>query len=425
MTLAACVLAIIVLMFLRVPVAFAILGPCLVFMVAAGASEGLATRQMLSGVNSFPLLAVPLFVLVGVVANRSGIATRMFDFVAALFGRVRGSLGYVTLGVNVGFSWMSGSALADAAALGKLMVPAMVQKGYPKPFSAGLSATSSLIAGVMPPSIPAILYASIAMVSTSALFAASVIPAFIMVLCIAVAIWFFVRARKELDGEAFAWSRVGRTAVRVIGPAITPIIILGGILGGIFTPTEAAGAGALYILALGFTYRTIRLRDLPGIFVEAALTTASVMFILGASAVLSWVLAREQVPRRLAELLLGITDNPIVFLLLVNVALLLLGIFIETGPAIVIAAPILYPVAEAFGVDPLHFGVVVIMNLILGLLSPPVGGVLFVVSGVTKTPLNQVIAGVWPFFIPLLGALLIVTLWPELSLWLPRVLGLT
>lgn len=424
MSLAICIIAIVLLMLLRVPVAFAILGPCLVFMLMHGASEGLATRQMLAGINSFPLLAVPLFVLVGVVANRSGIAARMFDFVAALFGRVRGNLAYVTLGTNVGFSWMSGSALADAAALGKLMVPAMVAKGYPRPFSAGLSASSSLIAGVMPPSIPAILYASIAMVSTGALFAASVVPAFIMVLCIAAAIAVWVRKNNAATGEPFSWGRLGRTGVRVLGPAVTPVIILGGILGGFFTPTEAAGAGAAYIIALGLTYRTIKLRDLPGILVEAALTTASVLLILGASTVLGWVLAREQVPQRLAELLLGITDNQIVFLLLVNVALLLLGIFIETGPAIVIAVPILFPVAEAFGVDPLHFGVIVIMNLIIGLLSPPVGGVLFVVSGVTKTPLNEVIRGVWPFFVPLLAALLLVTFIPGLALWLPQLLGM-
>ena len=192
MSLEVLILAIIALMFLRVPVAFALLGPCLAYMMTNGASLGLATRTMLSGINSFPLLAVPLFVLVGSLANRSGIAERMFDFAAALLGRLRGGLAYVTLGVNVGFSWMSGSSLADAAAMGKLMVPAMVDRGFRRPFSAGLSASSSLIAAVMPPSIPAILYASIAMVSTSALFAASILPALIMVASLAGAVWWWL-----------------------------------------------------------------------------------------------------------------------------------------------------------------------------------------------------------------------------------------
>jgi tripartite ATP-independent transporter DctM subunit len=424
MSLEVLIIAIIALMFLRVPVAFALLGPCLAYMVTNGASLGLATRTMLAGINSFPLLAVPLFVLVGSLANRSGIAERMFDFAAAVLGRLRGGLAYVTLGVNVGFSWMSGSSLADAAAMGKLMVPAMVDRGFRRPFSAGLSASSALIAAVMPPSIPAILYASIALVSTSALFAASIVPALIMVACLAGAVWWWVRGRDDLRGEQFTWRRLGRASLRVIGPAVTPVIILGGILAGFFTPSEAAGVAALYVLVLGLSYRSLTVRQLPGIFVEAALTTASVMLILGASSVLGWVLAREQVPLHLAELLQGVTDNPYVFLILVNIVLLLLGIFIEAGPAIVIAVPILYPIAEAFGVDPLHFGVIVIVNLIIGLLSPPVGGVLFVISGVTKTPLGEVIRGVWPFFIPLLVALLIITFVPALSTWLPAVLGL-
>jgi tripartite ATP-independent transporter DctM subunit len=424
MSLEVLIIAIVALMFLRVPVAFALLGPCLAYMMTNGASVGLATRTMLAGINSFPLLAVPLFVLVGSLANRSGIAERMFDFAAALLGRLRGGLAYVTLGVNVGFSWMSGSSLADAAAMGKLMVPAMVNRGFRRPFSAGLSASSSLIAAVMPPSIPAILYASIALVSTSALFAASIVPALIMVACLAGAVWWWVRGREDLRGEPFTWRRLGRASLRVIGPAITPVIILGGILAGFFTPSEAAGVAALYVLVLGLSYRSLTVRQLPGIFVEAALTTASVMLILGASSVLGWVLAREQVPRHLAELLQGVTDNQYVFLILVNIVLLLLGIFIEAGPAIVIAVPILYPIAEAFGVDPLHFGVIVIVNLIIGLLSPPVGGVLFVISGVTKTPLAEVIRGVWPFFVPLLAALLIITFVPALSTWLPAALGL-
>ena len=424
MSLALLLILILVLLFARVPVSFALLGPSLLYLMTHDQSEGLAMRVLVSGVNSFPLLAVPLFILLGTIANKAGIAERLFDAAMASMGRVRGSLAYVNIGVNVGFSWMSGSSLADAAALGKIEVPAMVERGYPRRFSAGLSAVTALIAGVMPPSIPAIIYASIAMVSTSALFAASVIPAFVMIASIVLMVWFWVRKHPELKGRPFNWATWKKATVRVIGPAITPIIILGGILGGFFTPTEAAAAGVAWVFILGFSYGTVKLKDLFGVFKEAATTTASVMLILGASTLLGWILAREQVPQDIAKLLLGITDNPFVFLVLVNIVLVILGIFIETGPALVIAAPILLPVAESFGVDPLQFGVVMIMNLIIGLLTPPVGGVLFVISSVTKTSVHDVTFGVLPFFIPLFASVLVVTFIPALSLWLPGALGL-
>jgi tripartite ATP-independent transporter DctM subunit len=424
MSLVLLITAILILLFARVPVSFALLGPSLLYLATNDMSAGLATRQIIAGVNSFPLLAVPLFILLGTVANKAGIAERLFDAAMASMGRVRGALAYVNIGVNVGFSWMSGSSLADAAALGKIEVPAMVKRGYPRRFSAGLSAVTSLIAGVMPPSIPAIIYASIAMVSTSALFAASVIPAFVMIGSIVVMVWFWARKRPELKGDKFDRAKFKRATIRVIGPAITPIIILGGILGGFFTPTEAAAAGVAWVFILGFSYGTLKLRDMFAVFKEAATTTASVLLILGASTLLGWILAREQVPQDIAKALLSFTDNPFVFLVLVNVILVILGIFIETGPALVIAAPILLPVAESFGVDPLQFGVVMIMNLIIGLLTPPVGGVLFVISSVTKTSVQDVTMGVLPFFIPLFASVLIVTFIPALSLWLPGALGL-
>jgi tripartite ATP-independent transporter DctM subunit len=424
MSLVLLVIAILLLMFLRVPVSFALLGPSLAYVILSGQSEGLATRLTTAGINSFPLLAIPLFILLGVVANKAGIAERMFDFALAAMGRIRGSLAYVNVGVNVGFSWMSGSSLADAAALGKLEVPVMVKNGYPRRYAAGLSAVTALIAGVMPPSIPAIIYASIALVSTSALFAASIIPAFVMIGSIVVAVWWWARKREDLRGARFEWTTFKTAFIRVIGAAVTPVLILGGILGGFFTPTEAAGIGALWVIILGFIYGTLKLKHLPAVFKETATTTASVLLILGASSLLGWILARERVPQALSEMLLGITDNPYVFLVLVNILLLLLGIFIETGPALVIAAPILLPVAVEFGVDPLQFGVVMIMNLILGLLTPPVGGVLFVIAGVTKTPMDEVNRGVLPFFVPLIASVLIVSFIPALSLWLPEVLGL-
>jgi len=424
MSLTLLALAIALLLFLRVPVAFALLGPCLVYLLATGQSAGLSTRLVTAGVNSWPLLAVPLFILVGVTANRAGFAERLFDFALALLGRVRGGLGYVNIGVSLGFSWMSGAALADAAGLGKVEVPAMLRRGYPARFSLGITAASTLIGPVMPPSIPAVIFASIAAVSTGALFAAAVLPALLLAISLAITVFVWSLRHPELSGERTSWSRIWRAAVRVLGPAGAPIIILGGILGGYFTPTEAAGVGAVYILLLGFAYRALTPRDLIRILKETATTTASITLILGASALLGWILARERVPLLVAEALLGLTDSKIVFLLLLNLLLILLGAVIEPTSALVISVPILLPIAVQFGVDPLHFGVVVILNLMIGLLTPPIGAVLFVLSGVTKVSVHEVFAGTAPFLVPLCAVLLLVTFVPGIALFLPGLVGL-
>jgi tripartite ATP-independent transporter DctM subunit len=412
------------LLVIRVPVAFAILGPCLGYMWLNGQSVGFSLRQVTNGIDSWPLLAVPLFILLGVVANRAGIADRLFDFALAAIGRVRGSLGYVNVGVSLGFSWMSGSALADAAGLGAVEVPAMRRQGYPERFSVGITAASTVIGPIMPPSIPAIVYASVASVSTAALFAAAVVPAFLLAMALAASVFVWARRQKDLQRTEFSWRELGRTASKAALPMLTPVIILGGILGGFFTPTEAAAVGACFILLLGLGYRAIRVRDLPGIVRDTAVTTASIMLILGASSLLGWILAREQVPRTVAEQLLQFTDNKVVFLILVLLLLLLLGAVIEPTSALVISVPILLPVAVQFGVDPVHFGIIVILNLMIGLLTPPIGGILYVLSSVTDTTVTNVFRGVAPFLLPLLAVLVLVTFLPITVTWLPSLLGL-
>lgn len=424
MTLAIMGVAIVALLILRVPIAFAILGPCLGYLWYTDQSLGLGLRLAAQGINSWPLLAVPLFILVGVVANRAGIADRLFDLALALLGRVRGSLGYVNIGVSLGFSWMSGSALADAAGLGSVEVPAMRKAGYPARFSVGITAASTVIGPIMPPSIPAIIYAAVAVVSTGALFAASVVPAFLLAAALAVAVFVWARKREELRTARFAWADLGHNFLRAAAAMLTPVIIIGGILTGMFTPTEAAGVGACYMIVLGLAYRSVRLRDLPAIFRDTALTTASIMIILAASAVLGWILAREQVPQAVAGAIFEVTDNKVVFLILVNMALLLLGAIIEPTSALVLSVPILLPVAVEFGVDPVHFGVIAVLNLMIGLLTPPVGGVLYVLSSVTGVSVAEVFRGVAPFLVPLLVVLGIVTFAPGLVMWLPGLLGL-
>ncbi|MCR3722047.1 MULTISPECIES: TRAP transporter large permease [Prauserella salsuginis group] len=413
-----------VLLALRVPVAFALLGPCLTYVTFNGQSVGLSTRELTGAIDSFPLLAVPLFILLGVIANHAGIADRMFDFALALIGRVKGSLGYVNIGVSLGFSWMSGSALADAAGLGKVEVPAMVRKGYSKRFSVGITAASSLIGPVMPPSIPAVIYASIAAVSTGALFAASVLPAFLLATGLAIAVFVWARRQHDLQSQPFDWARLRRATARVLAPLLCPVIILGGILGGFFTPTEAAAVGAAYVLMLGLCYRAVRLRDLGGILRDTAATTASITLIIGASGLLAWILAREQVPEAVADWMLGFTDSQIVFLLMVNVLLIVLGAVLEGTSVLVITVPILLPIAAEFGVNPLHFGVLAIVNLMIGLLTPPIGAVLYVLSPVTKMPVHEVFRGTAPFLVPLVAVLLLLTFVPSVATFLPQVLGL-
>ena len=424
MTLALMGLGIIVLLVIRVPIAFSILGPCLVYLVANNQSLGLSLRLAAQGVNSWPLLAVPLFILVGVIANRAGIAERLFDLALALIGRVRGSLGYVNIGVSLGFSWMSGSALADAAGLGSVEVPTMRKNGYPERFSVGLTAASTVIGPIMPPSIPAIIYAAVAVVSTGALFAASVVPAFLLAVVLSLYVYVWARGKDELRTEKASWGQRGHAAVRAAPAMLTPVIILGGILGGIFTPTEAAAVGAVFMLLLGLSYRTVRVRDLASILFEAARTTASITLILGASALLGWILARERVPQQVAEAMFTLTDSRIAFLILVNLLLLALGAILEPTSALVITVPILLPVATQFEIDPLHFGVIVVLNLMIGLLTPPMGGVLYVLSSVTRIKVADVFRGVAPFMVPLLVVLAIVTFVPDVVMWLPGVLDL-
>jgi tripartite ATP-independent transporter DctM subunit len=425
MSLALLLIVILALFLLRVPMAFAILGPSLLYLVAEGNSLGLAVRLVVGGINSWPLLAVPLFILVGIVATRTEMANRLYDAALLLLGPLRAGLAYVNIGVSLGFSWMSGAALADAAGIGSIEVDHMRKKGYPAEFAVGLSASSALISPIMPPSIPAVVYASVAAVSTGALFAAAVIPAILVTLALAATVWIWARRRPDLVGEPYQWAAVRRALVRALPPLGAPVLILGGILGGWFTPTEAAGIGALYMLALAFAYGTMRMRDLAVILRDTASITAQIMLIIGASSLLSWILAREQVPQTVAETLLGFTDDPLVFLLVINVVLIGLGMLLEPTSALLIITPILLPVAVEFGIDPLQFGSIIIFNLMIGLVTPPMGGVAFVLSSVTAIPVERVFRGAAIYLPALLLVLLAISYVPALTLWLPEVVGLT
>jgi tripartite ATP-independent transporter DctM subunit len=411
--------SIFILLTLRVPIAFAILGPSMLYLSLNGYAPDLSFRLAIEGIESWPLLAVPLFILVGSAANHSGIAERLFDVVLDLMGKVRGALGYVNVTASLGFSWISGAALADVAGLGSVEVKHMQKRGYSDAFAAGVTTASSLIGPIMPPSIPAIVYASIAGVSTGAMFIAGIVPALVMFLILCFTVFLLTFRRPELAGEPFNRKRLGRSFVRALLPMVVPVIIIGGILTGAFTPTEAACAAALFILAVSmFIVQGSKWKFLLKVFRDTVLTTASIMIILGASNILGWILARERVPLHMANWIGDLTDSPLIFLLLTAALLLLVGCFMESLSALVITVPVLLPIALEFGVDPVHYGLVVILSLMIGLLTPPFGAAVFVISGATGIPVWTAFKGALMFVPSLLIMLLLLIFVPELTLFL-------
>lgn len=426
MTLLLLLLGVVALMFLRVPVAFSLLIPSLVYIATAkGITFTIVLQRMTSGIDSFPLLAVPLFILMGNVANQAGITDRLFNFAQVALGHIRGSLGYVNVAASVLFSWMSGSAMADVAGLGKLEVPAMLKRGYDEKFAVGLSAASSVIGPIMPPSITAVVYGVVSGTSIGGLFVAGIIPAFMIAGILSLWVYFYARNKPHLKLPRSSWKQLSNAGGSASLALLTPLIVLGGILGGFFTPTEAAGAAVLYMTVLGLAYRTLGWSSLRSILVSTAATTGVVMFIVASAAIFGWVLGREQVPQMLTQSILALTDNPLVFLLLLNVLLLLLGMILEPNSAILIVVPVILPAAEALGIPPIQLGSVVILNLMIGLLTPPVGLVLYVLSSVTDIPFTRVAQGTAPFLIPLIVILALVTFVPALTTWLPGVFGLS
>jgi len=419
-------LVLVVLLLLRVPVAFSMIAPSMLYFYSHRLSPGYAISSILNGINSFPLLAVPLFIFVGTIANHVGIATRLYDFAKALLPRLPGNLAYVNLGTAIGFSWISGSALADAASTSKVQIPQMLKQGYPYGFSAGLTASGSLMSTVMPPSIPAVIFAATAAVSTGALFAGSILPAVLMAVGLAVYIMVWVKLHPDVAvRRPFDGATLRRSTVRVLGPMMLPVIILGGIFSGWFTPTESAGIAAVYMLALGAIYRTLTLQRFWRAAKDTVVISGGILLILGASNLMGQVLAREQVSRYLGDWLAGLTDDPIVFLLLLNVVLILLGIFLEAPPVILVLVPILMPIIDDYGIDPIHLGVIMILNLMIGSLTPPVGAVLFVVGSITRRPMGELFRGILPFLIPLGIVLLLLTLFPAVVTIVPTLLGLS
>ena len=409
---------------LGVPVAIALAGSSAVFILFSGQVPGVITvHRMVNGVDSFPLLAVPFFILAGNLMNTAGITERIFEFAKALVGWMRGGLGHVNIGASVIFAGMSGAAVADAGGLGAIEIKAMRDNGYEPEFAVGITAASSTIGPIIPPSLPMVIYGVVAGASIGQLFAAGFIPGLVMALSLAIMVSYYARVRGYKRDQAFRFRILGQSFVRAFLSLMTPIIIVGGILSGAFTPTEAAIAACAWALFLGLVvYRTLTLTRFLRVSFDTIETTAAVLFIVAAASIFAWILTSNRVPEQFAALILTVSENPIIILLLINLILLVVGCFMETVAAITILVPVLLPIAVQVGVDPVHFGVIMVLNLMIGLLTPPIGMVLYVLSRVAKVPFERCVVATAPFLIPLVIVLGLITYVPAVTMWLPTLI---
>ena len=448
-----------------VPVAMAMAGASLIYILWSGnIPPFVVIHRMVGGIDSFPLLAVPFFILAGNLMNNAGITNRIYNYALALVGWLKGGLGHVNVVGSVVFAGMSGTAIADAAGLGTIEIKAMKDHGYSTEFAVGVTAASATLGPIIPPSLPFVIYGMMANVSVGALFLAGILPgvfmAFLMMLTVA---WF---AHKHGWGRdiKFEWTRLIKALVEtvvVIGwplalwllvnnlgwppqptviagllllfvadklfnfqavlPIMTPVLLIGGMTTGIFTPTEGAIAACLWALILGFAwYRTLNLKMFVKVCLDTVETTATVLFIVAAASIFGWMLTATGVTADISAWVLGFTKDPMVFLLLANLLMLFVGCFLEPTAAITILVPILVPICQQLGIDLVHFGLVMVLNLMIGLLHPPMGMVLFVLARVAKLSVERTTIAILPWLFPLLGSLVVITYFPKLVLWLPK-----
>jgi tripartite ATP-independent transporter DctM subunit len=409
------------LVLINVPIAVAIGIAAVAAIVAAQGLESLPNVAivMYQGATNFPLLAIPLFILAGAIMNTSGISRRLIAFASALLGFVRGGLAMVNVGTSMFFAEISGSAVADVAAIGSVLMPAMKKKGYPGPFTAAVTSSSASLAIIIPPSIPMILYAVMAGASVVQLFVAGIVPGIIGgVLMMGLCYWYAVRFDYPVE-EVFELKKLARTFREAFWAFTLPIIILGGIFGGVVTATEGAALAVVAALFIGTViYRELDWRHLRNAIVDGAVQTAVVMLLVASSALLGVYLTEEQVPQKLARAIVELTTNPWLVLALLNLFFLLIGLFLHSAAAIILVVPIVMPVVTAVGIDPVHFGIVVTLNLAIGQQTPPVASVLMTACSISKENVWDVTRANWPFVGVLFAVLMIVTYVPAIPLFL-------
>ena len=408
------------------PIAFVIALTALLAMLAGGSRLLLLPSRMFAGTDTFPLLAVPLFVLAGALMNTGGITKRLVAFASGLVGWMRGGLALVNIQASMFFAGISGSAVADASAVGGVLIPAMEEEGYDRDFAAAVTAASSTVGPIIPPSIPMVLYGILSPlpVSVGALFLAGAVPGVLLGVSMMLLSYVIARRRNYPARPWQGFKQLGRSFLQAFWALLMPLIILGGILSGIFTATEASAVAVAYaFIAGGFIYRSLRWRALPSTLVDTAVVTSLIMFVVAAAQPLAFVFARERIPQLVADALLSVGPSLWLLLPLVNLLLLLVGTFLETTAALIIFIPILVPLMANAGVEPLWFGVIMVLNLVIGMVTPPVGVVLFVTSGIAKLTFERLVAAIWPYLLVMLLVLVLVSAFPILSLGLPRLFG--
>ncbi|CAM3505790.1 TRAP transporter large permease [Isoptericola cucumis] len=422
------VVGILVLLALGVPVSVAVgTASAAAAITALGFENGLLTsaQQMFRGINNFSLLAIPFFVLAGVIMNNGGIALRLINFAKVLVGRAPGSLAQTNVAANALFGAVSGSAVASVAAVGSTMGPLQAKEGYPKDFAAATNIASAPSGMIIPPSNLMIVYSLVSSTSIAALFVAGYVPGILWAAVCMVIVHLYARKRPALRvTETMSVAARLKVAADAVPALLLIVVVIGGILAGVFTPTEASCIAVVYALVLSFAHRAITVRDLAGILLEASRTTSIVMFLVGVSAVMSWVMSFAQIPQLVTDALLSVSTNPYVLIVLIVALLLVIGCFMDPTPAVLIFAPIFLPVVTEFGMDPIHFGIFMVLALSIGTITPPVGPVLFVGARVSGMSIESVMRRMLPFFVALVILLLVVAMTPALSLWLPGVLGL-
>jgi TRAP-type C4-dicarboxylate transport system permease large subunit len=456
------------LMLLGLPVAASMACASLTYIVISGSVPDIVVAQrMIAGIESFPLLAVPFFILAGNLMNIAGITSRIYRFAVSLVGWMRGGLGQVNIIGSVIFSGMSGTAIADAAGLGSIEIKAMKEHGYSTEFAVGVTAASATLGPIFPPSLPFVIYGMMANVSIGALFLAGILPGLFMTALMMATVAYFARRNGWGGDTAFNWRRLGEAGLEIgivlafpmavwlmvragmsvnaaagiafavllaldwyfdfsaVLALMAPVILIGGMTLGWFTPTEAAVAAVIWALFLGLVrYRSMTLRTLAQATFETIETTASVLFIVTAASIFAWLLTTTQAAQILADAILAFTHTPWVFLLLANLLILFVGCFIDTIAAITILVPILLPIVRQLGIDPIHFGLIMTLNLMIGLLHPPLGMVLFVLARIAKLSVERTTMAILPWLVPLMGALIAITYIPAITMTLPRYLGM-
>ena len=408
---------------IQIPIAFALMGSAVIFLgLTSPVPLTVVVQRMASGLDSFPLLAIPLFVLAGNLMNRAGLASRIFALALSIFGHVRGSLAHVNVAASIVFAGMSGVAQADAAGLGTIEIRAMRKAGFDPAFAAAVTAASAIIGPIIPPSVIMVIYAVLAQVSVADLFLAGILPGLATGLLLMVLIYWLARTGRiqAPTRPRAAPTDIVRAFRRALPALMAPVILVAGLLTGAATPTELGAITVVYAVVVGFAQRELTWRKVHRSLIETGLTTGILVFIIAAAVPFGWVISVNNLPAQLAATLLGWTENPYLILAIINIILLLAGLVMETTAILLIGVPALLPIALALDMDLVHFGVIMVLNLLIGAVTPPFGVLLFIMMDISQVSFSRMVRAMLPFYIPLFAALILVTYWPDLVLAIPR-----